>query len=98
MLFIATLSHEPADCWARPENERRAREWIAELPERADRHDVDLRGAYVTPTEHTFYIVVEAEDYAAAASFLGGALLEDHDGEIAPILPLEEGRSVLFED
>lgn len=98
MLFMATLTHEPAACWARPENEPRAREWLAGLPDRADRYGVTLRCAYITPSEHTFYIVVEADDYESAAGFLGGPLLEDHDGRISPILPLEAGSDVLFED
>lgn len=97
MRYIATLTHEPADCWARSENESRARKWIADLPDRADRHDVHLRCAYFTPSEHTFYIVVEADEYASVASFLGGPLLEDHDGNISPVLPLGDGSDVLFE-
>ncbi len=98
MHFLATLTHEPADCWGRPENEGRARSWIADMPDRAERFNVDLHCAFVTPTEHTFYIVVEAEAYEAAG-FLGGALLEDHEGVIAPVLPLrEDGADVMFQD
>lgn len=98
MLFIAILTHEPADCWTRPENRQKARTWIAGIDDRAAEHGVDVRGAYVTPTEHTFYIVLEADSFEDVTGFLGSPLLEDHDGHVAPVLSLEGASRALFED
>lgn len=95
--FIATLTHSPESCWTRTEHRGRAREWIASIDDRADEHGVELVGAYVTPTEHTFYVIVEADDYEDVTRFLGPPLLHDHEGHIAPILTLKESAAA-FED
>ena len=97
MRFIATLTHSPDACWTRTEQRQKAREWIGGIDDRAAEHDIELVGAYVTPTEHTFYIIVEADDYEDVTKFLGPPLLHDHDGHIAPILTLKESASA-FKD
>ena len=97
MRFIATLTHSPGACWTRTEQKGKAGEWIAGIDHRAAEHGVELLGAYVTPTEHTFYIIVEADDYEDVTCFLGPPLLHDHDGHIAPILTLRESAAA-FED
>lgn len=98
MRFIATLTHAPEDCWARGENRQKARTWIAEMDDRSRETGVDLQCAYVTPTEHTFYIVVESDSYEDVSEFLGSPLLEDHDGHIAPVLSLRDGPTAVFEE
>lgn len=98
MLFIASLSHDPDQCWVREENRASAREWVGSIDDRAEEHGVDLRGAYVTPNEHQFYIVVEAEGLEAVTRFLGAPFLQDHDGRIAPVLELTTGVSAAFEE
>lgn len=98
MLFIATLSHDPENCWVREENEAMARDWIANLDDRAADHGVDLRGAYVTPNEHRFYIVVEADAFEEVTRFLGPPFAQDHDGRVAPVLELKEGMPTVFEE
>lgn len=96
MIFVATLDHSPDNCWAR--KEETAREWIGGLERRAEEHGVDLHGAYATPNEHRFYFIVEADSFEAVTGFLGPPLLEDHDGHIAPVLPLGEAPDVVMED
>ena len=98
MKFIATLSHDPEDCWARKENQEKARAWIAEMDERADDYDIELHGTYVTPNEHTFYIILESDDFGSVTGFLGPPFLEDHDGHVAPVISLERGAAAVFED
>lgn len=90
MLFVATLSHDPANCWMRGENRQAAKEWIDGMDERADVTDVTVHGAYVTPNEHTFYIILEADDLEAVTDFLGPPFLPDHTGDIAPVMPLRD--------
>ena len=98
MQFIARLSHSPDNCWARKENEQKARDWIAEMESRAEKSEIELHGAYVTPSEHTFHFVVEADDFGAVSKFLGPPLLQDHEGHIAPVIPFERVDEVLLED
>jgi hypothetical protein len=98
MLFVATLTHSPDNCWGRPENETKAREWIASMDERADEADVGLHGAYATPNEHRFYFVLEADDFAAVTAFLGPPALQDHDADIAPVVSFEEAAATVLED
>lgn len=90
MRFIATLEHSPDNCWGREENRDLAREFTSELDQRAEEHDVELHGAYGTPNEHTFYFILEADSFEAVTGFLGPPILEDHDGHVAPVLPLSE--------
>lgn len=96
MLFIATLSHDPADCWVREENEAMGREWIASLDDRAEENDIELHGAYVTPNEHRFYMILDADTFEAVTKFLGSPFLPDHDGHVAPVLELREGVPEAF--
>jgi hypothetical protein len=98
MLLMATLTHSPDHCWAREENEEMAREWIDGMYDRADELGVDLRGAYVTPSEHAFYFVLEADDFESVTTFLGPPLLTDHEAHVAPVLSFEQAEEALLED
>ncbi len=64
MQFSATLDHD--HCWATPENEEMAEEWIANLEDRAADHGVDLHGAFATPSEHGFSV----RDYVVYIFFI----------------------------
>jgi len=97
MRFIARLKHSPDNCWGREENQDKAVEWISEIDQRAEEHDVELDGAYSTPNEHKFYFIMEADSFEAVTGFLGPPLLEDHEGDIAPVLTLSESIDVVTE-
>lgn len=90
MRFIATFEHSPDNCWGREENQSKATAFVGDLSGRAERHDVVLHGAYSTPNEHRFYFVLEAESLEAVTGFLGSPFLEDHDGDIAPVITMQE--------
>lgn len=98
MLYVITLHHSPDNCWARPEKEEIAEEWVEKMGDTAEEADVDIRGAFVTPNEHTFYFVLEADTYEAVTQFLGPPLLQDHDGHVAPVIPLGDAPQLLLED
>lgn len=98
MQFVATLTHSPADCWAREENEEKAEAWIADMESRAERTGVTLHGAYVTPSEHTFYFVLESDDFGAVTEFLGPPLLQDHDAHVAPVVSFGEASEAVLEE
>lgn len=98
MLFVATLRHSPDNCWARDEHEQKAKDWIAGISSKAEESGVELHGAYVTPNEHTFYFVLEADDFGSVTEFLGPPLLEDHDGHVAPVISFEQASERLLEE
>ena len=98
MLFIATLTHSPDNCWARPENEQNAKEWISTMEERAAAAGINLLGSYLTPNEHRFYFVIEADELEAITEFLGPPLLIDHEADIAPVQSFESAAASLLED
>lgn len=98
MLFVATLDHTPDNCWARPENEEKAREWIAGMERTAEQAGVEVHGSYVTPNEHRFYFVLEADTFEAVTEFLGPPLLHDHDAHVAPVLTFGEAERTLLEE
>jgi len=85
MIYVATLTHSPERCWAREKNEEKAEEWIETMESKAEQFGVEVHGAYVTPNEHTFYFVLETDEFESVAGFLGPPLLEDHDAKIAPV-------------
>jgi hypothetical protein len=49
--------------------------------------EVKLLGAYVSPTDHTFHITLEAADYGPVARALG-PLNAIGEGTVTPVIPL----------
>jgi hypothetical protein len=97
MHYIATFQHSPEHCWAREENASKARSVIPELEHRAESHGVTLHGAYAAPNEHTLFLIVESDSFAAVSRFLGSPILEDHEGEITPVLTMDETMDAVIE-
>jgi hypothetical protein len=98
MRFVATLEHSPDNCWAREHNQDTARAWLGGLSHRAEEHGVALHGAYAAPNEHSFTFVMEAETFDAVSGFLGQPFLQDHDGDVVPVLSIEEVVDTVLED
>ena len=98
MRFVATLTHSPDNCWARPENEEKADQWTEEMGSNAEAAGVELHGAYVTPSEHTFYFIIESDTFEAVTEFLGPPLLQDHDAHIAPVISFEQATDIVLEE
>ena len=92
MRFIATLKHDPDHCWALEENEDKAGEWIEGMDRRAAESGVQIHGSYVCPIEHTFYFVLEADDFEGVSSFLGPPMLTDHEAHVSPVLTFGEAE------
>ena len=98
MHFIATLEHSADNCWAREEHADKPRELSATLDQRAEDHGVELHGSYMTPSEHKFYFILEADSFEAVTGFLGPPILQDHEGHVAPVLTFGEGVETVLED
>lgn len=88
MLLIAILKHAPEHCLARSENAE-AREAIlkhsANIEELEKKTGVKMLGAYVCPNEHTFYFILETDDYQGVRDFLGNEMLTHHTAKITPV-------------
>jgi len=55
-----------------------------------------LHGAYVSPNEHTFYFVLEADNFNAISDFLRPPMLTHHNGKVSPIMTVEEAFKLPF--
>jgi len=93
MLFVAILKHSPEHCWARPENAKamdEARKRWQEREKVQKEIGVKILGAYVNPNEHTFYYILESDDYMKVTRFLGPPLLTYHSAKITPVVTIED--------
>jgi hypothetical protein len=93
MLFIATLTHSPENCLSRPENAKAAQENRKFWERRAEiekETGVKFLAAYVAPNEHTFYVILETDNYKGISRALGPIMLTHHMGRITPVMTLEE--------
>ena len=89
MLFVATLIHSPENCFHRPENqdlEKAAMEHFKDLDKLQKETGVYLHGCYVCPNEHTFYFILETDDFRGVHRFLGDNLLIGHTAKITPVI------------
>ncbi len=96
MMFVATLTHPPELCLAREEFGEEAKTWIAGMSDLSKKLGVKVHGAYSCPTEHTFYFVLESDDFKAITAFFSGIMLNNNDGRISPVNPLKVSADVLI--
>lgn len=68
------------------------------MESRANQLGITVQGGYVTPSEHRFYFIIEADHSAAISTFLGPALLTDHAAHTAPVLSLEQAAKAVSGD
>ncbi len=90
MLFVATLTHAPEQCFAREEYLEGYKSWLDGLAESAKKLGVKVKGAYVSPNEHTFYFVLESENVSAISEVLGPPMLTHSEGCVSPVIDLVE--------
>jgi hypothetical protein len=63
VMVVATLVHPPELCLAREEFKNEITRWIDGMNDVAKKAGVKVHGAYSCPSEHTFYFVLESDDY-----------------------------------
>jgi hypothetical protein len=87
MLFQVVHVHTNISCPGQSaEQAKRVGEWWQSMKKTPG---VKVLAGYVAPLDHTFYITVEADDYAVLAKALG-ALNTYGTGHISPILTLDQ--------
>jgi hypothetical protein len=87
MLFQVVHTHTNEDCPARsPENLKPISDWWQGLKKAPG---VKVLTGYVSPLDHTYYISVEADDYATVARALG-TLVSIGTGRVIPVLTIDQ--------
>jgi hypothetical protein len=97
MLFIAQLTHPPELCFARPEHKDKLeslREYMQNKDKLEKEVGVKVHGAYVNSNEHTFFMVLETDNYANISKFLGGPMLTHHTAKITPVITMRETMAI----
>ena len=94
MFFIAQLTHPPELCFGRSEH-REDYNKILEFMENMDKYEkeagVKRHGFYLNSNEHTFYFILEADNFLKISKFLGfGPLLTHHTAKITPVVSYQE--------
>ena len=94
MIVIAQLTHSPELCFGRPEHKEKAKE-LMEFMENTEKFakeaGVKMHGFYLNSNEHTFYLILEADNYPKISKFLGvEPVLTHHTAKITPVVTLQE--------
>jgi len=96
MMFVATLVHPPELCLARKEFSAEAKRWIDGMNDLAKKQNIKIHGAYSCPNEHTFYFILESDDFKAIPLFFSGVMLANNTAHIAPVIPVKEASDSLI--
>ena len=94
MFFIAQLTHSPELCFGRPEHKEKGKE-LMEFMENMEKYEkeagVKKHGFYLNANEHTFYFILESDNYLNVSKFLSvEPVLTHHTAKITPVVTLEE--------
>jgi hypothetical protein len=94
LFVIAQLTHSPELCFGRPEHKEKAQElmeFMANMEKYEKEAGVKVHGFYLNSNEHTFYFIVEADNFLKISTFLGvEPVLTHHTAKITPVVTLEQ--------
>lgn len=91
MIFQVVHTHTSENCPARsPEQTKVLSNWWQAFKKNSG---VKVLAGYVSPTDHTFYISVEADDYSTLARALG-PLVPVGTGRVIPVLSLDQTLAI----
>ena len=94
LIIIAQLTHSPELCFGRAEHKEKAKEFM-EFMENIEKYEqeagVKVHGFYLNPNEHTFYFIIEADNFGKISKFLGvDSILTHHTAKMTPVITGEE--------
>jgi len=95
-MYVVTLVHTPELCLARKEFGEEAKQWIGGMDDLAERLGIRVHGAYSCPPEHTFYVILETDDFRKVSAFFSGIMLTNHSGRVSPVIPVREASELLI--
>ena len=91
MLFQVVHTHTSEQCPAQSAEKMKVLSNWSQALKKAP--GVKILSAYVSPLDHTFYITVEADDFATLSKTFG-LLVGIGTGNFIPVLPLEQTLAI----
>ncbi|HHT9136729.1 MAG TPA: DUF3303 domain-containing protein [Candidatus Wunengus sp. YC60] len=93
-LYVAHWTHTPENCPGRSGDGAKMLSKFWEGRKKAEEKGIKILGAYVTVTEHDYFIIFEANDYSAAVEFFL-PLCPSQTGKIVPVLTMDEWLKIM---
>jgi len=93
-LYVAHWTHTPENCPGRSGDGAKMLNKFWEGRKRAEEKGIKILGAYVTVTEHDYFIIFEANDYSAAVEFFL-PLVPSQTGKIVPVLTMDDWLKIM---
>ncbi len=93
-LYVAHWTHTPENCPGRSGDGAKMLNKFWEGRKKAEEKGIRILGAYVTVTEHDYFIIFEANDYSAAVEFFL-PLVPSQTGKIAPVLTMDDWLKIM---
>jgi len=93
-LYVAHWTHTADNCPGRSPNGAKMLNSFWEGRKKAEEKGIKILGAYVTVTEHDYFILIEASDYAAVVEFFL-PLIPSQTGKIVPVLTMDDWLKIM---
>ena len=93
-LYVAHWTHTAENCPGRSRDGVKMLNKFWEGRKRAEEKGIKILGAYVTVTEHDYFIIFEANDYSAAVEFFL-PLVPSQTGKIVPVLSMDDWLKIM---
>jgi uncharacterized protein with GYD domain len=93
-IYVAYWSHTPENCPGRGLDGAKMLSRFWEGRKEAEKKGIKILGAYVTVTEHNYYIIIEASDYTSVVEFFL-PLVPSQTGKFAPVLTMDEWLKIM---
>lgn len=93
-LYVAHWTHTPENCPGRSRDGARMLSSFWEGRKEAEEKGIKILGAYVTVTEHDYFIIFEANDYNRAVEFFL-PLVPSQTGKIVPVLSMDDWLKIM---
>jgi len=93
-LYVAHWTHTPEYCPGRSGDGAKMLNKFWEGRKKAEEKGIRILCAYVTVTEHDYFIIFEANDYSAAVEFFL-PLVPSQTGKIVPVLTMDDWLKIM---
>lgn len=93
-LYVAHWTHTPENCPGRSGDGAKMLSRFWEGRKKAEEKGTKVLAAYVTVTEHDYFIIFEANDYSAAVEFFL-PLVPSQTGKIVPVLSMDDWLKIM---
>lgn len=93
-LYVSHWTHTPENCPGRSGDGAKMLNKFWEGRKKAEEKGIKIIGAYVTVTEHDYFVIFEANDYSAAVEFFL-PLVPSQTGKIVPVLTMDDWLKIM---